>query len=321
MTLSFSGLAAVTWLRAAIDGTLRLDDDARWSARTIGLLVVFGVFAAIACVHYFRLVRSAEAMGTSRLRAGAILLHLVAATALPVTCDDVFAYIAHGREIRAGLNPYLVGPNALGAADPIVTYVSAWWRDAPTVYGPLANLVAYAATGARSVLAAMVALKVVALMTAILSVLVAAEVCRGRGESGARTLAAFAFNPLLAWEISGQAHNDGWVVLALVVFVAFARAGHSWRAFAALTFGLHIKLAVIPVLGLFLVLQWRTARRRACAMAAVSMLIAALLYLPYWAGLATLRGPLSGAGGDVRHVTRSILDLALLVSEPLGRSA
>src|SRR4051794_2928258 len=56
--------------------------------------------------------------------------------ARPLFSGDVHSYHAQGLLAAAGLDPYQVGPSALGGS-PVVAQVSPYWQDTPAPYGPV----------------------------------------------------------------------------------------------------------------------------------------------------------------------------------------
>jgi hypothetical protein len=74
----------------------------------------------------------------------------------------------------------------------------------------------------------------------------------------------------IAWEIGGQAHNDGLLLVAIMLFVAAAVEGRSLLATLALTAGFCAKVTLAPILALHLVFVARTKGPRAAAAHALS---------------------------------------------------
>ena len=309
VTACFVGMSAVTWLRWAIAGTLAVDAaPISIGTRTL-VLAVFGALAAVAGWQYLRLIDRAYPVDAARLAWGSVVLQMVAATALPVTSNDVFSSLAYGRMAVEGLNPYCVGPAALPHGDPVAALVGPMWIDTPTDYGPIATALGVVAAGTGSVVGGLVAYKLVLLIAVVASIAVAYRAARDRRD--AHAFALFAFNPLLAWEVTGQGHNDGLVVLGVTAALLLARRQRPWMALAAFDFALYAKLGAAPVLGLFLVHQWRASPMRPFAMAGASLLAGAVLYAPFWAGPKTLRGFALLTAGGPAWTSHSLADVAV----------
>ncbi|MCU1657791.1 MAG: hypothetical protein JWO57_2447, partial [Pseudonocardiales bacterium] len=62
----------------------------------------------------------------------------------PLLSNDVFTYAAQGLLLRNGLDPYAVGPSALGDLHAVAA-VDPSWRSVPSPYGPLATTVQHLA--------------------------------------------------------------------------------------------------------------------------------------------------------------------------------
>jgi hypothetical protein len=93
----------------------------------------------------------------------------------------------------------------------------------------------------------------------------------GKGE---HLVLAFAWNPLLAVEVTGSGHID--IVGALLLVVSAAALVRRWRATAAVALGLAIAVKFLPLV--LVPLYWERVRIRDAALAAA---VVALLYLPF----------------------------------------
>jgi hypothetical protein len=316
VVVAFAAAAIVSWLGAVLADRPGIDAAAAPIATRIGLMLGFGACGAMAAVAYLRALDSHDGSGLvdRRLVYAAIAIHVVAAVALPLTSDDVFSNLAYGRLAHLGTNPYLAGPVALPAGDPFAMLVGTRWTAMPSVYGPFATMLDAIVVGGRGVWPALVAFKLALLATSLGTVAIALRVCRERPAA----FIAVAWNPLLAWEISAQAHNDGLLVVALAAAV-WAGARRS-EVLAAVLAGIAVlaKLAAAPILALQL---WALLRRSPARSIAASLVIAALAvasFATYWAGLAMLEAPLLAAGGEPGRTARSLVDLVWLATEPLG---
>jgi hypothetical protein len=322
LALSLLGLVAITWLRVALAGTLKVSGtDTRAGLIAMGVLwLAFGAWGA-------RTYLGAAAGPPPPLRKllwGALLVHAVSSFALPYASNDLFSNLAYGRMMRLGLNPYLAGPGALPPGDPFLALVDARWRDTPMVYGPVVAAVDWLAARAGSVTSAMVVYKLVMLAVVLATVLVAYAICRRQPDeqAGASAFVFFALNPLLAWELSGQAHNDALMVLGLALFVWAALQERELLAVASLGFAVYAKFAVALVLGLYLVYLLLRSPAKAVALGLFSAALGLVVYLPFWSGSRTLFGPLGAlSAGDANRVTHSYADLLCLLAELFGETA
>jgi hypothetical protein len=239
---------------------------------------------------------------------------------------DVFSYAMYGRLAAIhGLNPYVSPPTA-AAADPIMTWVD--WRDLISPYGPLWTNVSWllaALTHGMQPISQVYVYKL--LMNAVhLANVGLVWWLLGQLGSDRRTrlggLIIFAWNPLVLLETAGNAHNDGLMVLLLLLgFVPLAKLAYSGRTAEEreptrsrrawlLALACVFLAALVKYLPAFAALAWTSAwlaqkprwRGRLRAFAAVTLLgvaLAALLSWPWLVGLSG-PGPLAAvlAGGD-----------------------
>ncbi len=320
IALCMLGLSALTLARAALAGTARVD-GAGVGLHQLWLGLLWLCFAAAAMRLYLAAVEDGPDL--RQVLWAAILIHAAAALALPYSSNDIFSNLAYGRMLRLGINPYLAGPSALPAGDPFLAMVGPRWLATPSAYGPVNLALNWLSGRADSVAASMAIYKLGAFATSIGTVLAGYAICR-RHLEGSAARGAFAFlalNPLLVYEVSGQAHNDGVMVLGLMLFVWAALAECELLAVACLALALYAKFAVAPVLGLYLVFLFRRSPLKAAAAAALVAYVGAVLFLPFWHGIATLAGPLTTISGDVTRVSRSYTDLLCSLGELCGGEA
>lgn len=224
------------------------------------------------------------------LAAAAILVLL-----WPINSTDLFDYIFRGRmaaQYRA--NPYTVVPNRFGK-DPLYTYIG--WPNAPSAYGPLWELMSarMAAIGGLSVWRNLLLHKALALLTFVVC---GAVIVRMAREAGARTqlLAGvlWLWSPLALFEIVGMGHNDGLLVLSVLLAIWATRQGHYHWAAAALVVGALFKFLPLILLPFVVVAgarrrtSWLARLRLALEIGLIAAVLSVVAYLPYWEGPATL---------------------------------
>lgn len=312
--------AAVSWARDWVAGTIGLDDRHLALAHKIWPFLLFGCFAALAGHLYLRAVRGKERSRQSHLLAGAIAIQFLAAPALPLTSSDLFAYVSYARIMHLGHNPYRVVPAALGESDPRVALMTPRWRQNPMLYGPLTAWATAAVAPVETLLGALAAFKLEMLLASLAAVLLAYGFCRTclpPGQSEAAFI-FFGWNPLLAWEVSGQAHTEGLVLVGMVAFVWAAMRGREWLAALALVCAVYAKMVLAPLLLLYLCFVLRRRAARAIAIAAVVAALGVVLMLPFWQGAGTVRRPMGALVADSTLTARSLTDFAVWLARPLG---
>jgi hypothetical protein len=273
---------------------------------------VFAVGMIVAGIAYLVAVRRASAPLTLRHLLLAFAVHICAFPAPPFTSNDIFMTLAYGRLAWIGLNPYTHAPRELPPDDP---FRRVDWPRTPSPYGPPIVLLASAISDGRSVRQAVVIFKLLMLTSVLGAVVVAYLHCRRfSGREGASCFVAFAFSPVLAWEVSGQAHNDGPMLFATTVFAYLAATSRHWLAWFSLVLALATKFAVAPVLCLYWLFNWGQSRRRAALMALVAVLVVAGLWVPYFEGFTTWSAVWVAATSNTTLARNSLAALALGVA-------
>jgi hypothetical protein len=212
----------------------------------------------------------------------------------PVNSTDLFDYIFRGRMAAAyGDNPYLVLPNR-HRNDPLFNFIG--WPNAPSAYGPLWELISarLSAIGGTSIQLNLFLQKGLALLTFLLCGVVIVLMDRPDGD-GNRLLsgAIWLWSPLALWEIVGMGHNDGLLVLSMLLALWAVSRGHYRWATVALVTGALFKFLPAILLPLVFVHgarreSWPARFRLAVEMGLIAAVMVVLAYLPYWQGWNTL---------------------------------
>ncbi len=144
----------------------------------------------------------------------------------PAGSIDVLNYAIYGRIAYLGHNPYLMRPAELyGAGDPVGLYAPANWRTLPTVYGPVATALQWAAAALGGGSMARIVFWV-RLGNAIAFVATAVGLVRLAGPDRARQARVcllWAVNPMMLFWLVGSGHVD--VLLALAMVAALTALG------------------------------------------------------------------------------------------------
>jgi hypothetical protein len=224
---------------------------------------------------------------TRWLWVGAVAVAGVLAWTYPVTSTDIFDYLFRSHMTAAyGANPYLELPNQF-KQDPWFRYVG--WPNAPSAYGPLWEVIGWqlAQLGGSSLLANVLLLKGVAIGTFLGSGLL---IQRWTRDQRWQQLSVYLWlwSPLALWEFAAGGHNDGLMVVALLLALWAVRRNQHWLAVLALTAGALFKFLpaiFLPLVVLNWMRQQQTWSRRllvggfACLLFAVPTV---MLYIPYW---------------------------------------
>jgi hypothetical protein len=217
----------------------------------------------------------------------------------PLLSSDVYSYAAQGAMIRSGLDPYLVGPAALGggaalnAVDPV-------WRNTPSPYGPVTNLMEHAVvTIGGTPLGAVVGLRVVAVLSVV--VIGWAVVTLAPRALRVPALMFTIVNPLILLDVVSAAHLEGMMcALVLVALVAYRRSPAAAVAVACAAAA--VKAPAVVAVAILSAHRWRTgvgrsAWRQRAQLAAViggTCIGLSLLVSHSWGWLGALTTPAAG---------------------------
>ena len=218
----------------------------------------------------------------------------------PLLSNDVFTYAAQGLMLRRGLDPYSVGPAALGNVRALAA-VDPSWRSIPSPYGPLATTLqhlAIAISGGNPLGAALV-FRALGVLCLVAIGLLAADLA---GPRRIEALTIIVLNPLLLLHIVSAAHLDGAMCVLLLAAVVQANRRHWAVAIVlAVAAGAVKAPAFVAVLAIMAVhiqslrgaQRWRTAARDT-AIAAVSTTIVSVIVRDGWGWIHALNAPALG---------------------------
>ncbi len=264
-----------TITKRRLDGTLLI---------AINGLVLYGLYA-VGALFLWRMPTTTShhlTVWTGAIAACAILLW-----SYPVTSTDIFDYFFRSRmSLVYDANPYINLPNQY-KNDQFLRYIG--WPNAPSAYGPLWEYLSALLiwTTGSSLLASVVGYK---LISAVTHLACGALIAKLIEVQQLKTLGAYLWllNPLVLWELVAIGHNDGLMVLALLLALLAVRSNLHWLAILVLTAGALVKF--LPAIFLpLVVLDWMrhqsTWRERTLRCIAALMIVALptiFLYAPFW---------------------------------------
>jgi len=249
------GIAAIgVLIRPGPGGALLfgLPDPVEWRwgrfiANAAGWLLV-----AVLVGCWLSLVRLTRAGGVSVRSTG----WTIGAWSLPLALgpalfsSDIFSYAAQGQLAARGMDPYSVGPLALGADSRFYQLSDPFWKVTPTPYGPLwVGLTKFFAQVSGHDPAITVSLLRI---TQILSVAVIAvtmvELAKRLDADPAVVLAIGVANPIFMLHLISGGHNDGLMLALLLVGLLLAIDQH--RVLASIVVGCAVAVKLPAAAGI-----------------------------------------------------------------------
>lgn len=298
---------AASWIRLYVTGTLELRPGPALTWTSGSASAALAILGACCVVAYCNV----EKHDLPRILRCSLLVHGCLLLAIPLQDADFFVYLGHGALVAHGFNPHLVGSAALGDS-PLVALSP--WKNTPSPYGPVATYIT--AVGGmlgkwtRSPIWVNGATyKLISGGLDFWSLFVALAVARRAAvTSAARGFTAFALNPLYAWAIAAQSHNDGLIILSSLIFLWALQRDRDVLATIALTLGMMTKFVLGPLLAIYLLVLGRRSMRRAILLGVLSVVVSGALLWPWWAGLPSLLS-FSQPGGIPAHTIHSAASL------------
>jgi hypothetical protein len=259
-----------------------------WRSALTFLFLVLGLYALYGLGY--RLIRRGNVGLAPILVMGAVFCFELV-WAYPATAIDVFAYVAHGRLLAVhGLNPLIFAPHEF-PGDPIIPFLA--FPDEPSQYGPVWVIIggALSALANGNLLTEVLAYKALAALAHLGGGVLVYLIAQGLGADAPDARASayvYVWNPLLLWEMVGNAHNDGGMMFFGLVAVWLFVVGAHLLVLPAVAVGALVKVPLAFAAPVLLVGIWHRGRAKAIEGALLAVVLCAVVYRPFWDGLATL---------------------------------
>src|SRR5439155_11964283 len=260
----------------------------RWPAALLFLQLVIGLYALYG-MGYWLVARGKG--HTALIFGGGLIFCAELLWAYPATAVDVFGYVAHGRLLALhGVNPFMVPP-AEFPGDAIMPYLA--FPTEPSQYGPIWVLFGGAIAGLSQgdLLTEVLLYKLVAALAHIAGAVLIFQIARRLGAHQDRARASaylYLWNPMLPWEMVGNAHNYGVMMLFGLVAAWLFVAGADLLVLPAVVAGALVKVPVVLVAPLMFIGVLRRRPARALEGTLLALALAAVIYRPFWEGPETL---------------------------------
>lgn len=276
------GAVGVGWLPPLFDTTVNPLLDALRNTDNGQLLSHIAVVVGGALLLQAWLLLGSVVLGTNPVRVGPTLAVWTAPllVAPPLFSRDVYSYIAQGRLLRAGLDPYTHG----------VAWLPGWfqlgvdpaWADTPTPYGPLFLALQSLVVGATDSAPwwSMILFRALSVVGVGLIAAAVVRLARLHGIEPNAALWLSVLNPLVLMHLVLAAHNDALMIAAMCWAFVFGFGKQPALSVLAITAAMGIKPIAVVALP-FVVLAWlpRSSRLRQRITQLTLAALAALLLL------------------------------------------
>lgn len=276
-----------------------INDATNLQLKIISAIILVLLLAAYAWA--ILIFRRRQDKGLFSILALALLLCGLLAVIPPLVSKDVFSNIFYAK-IAAHYhdNPYIVTPQRF-AADQLMIYVSLNWKNTAIVYGPVHTYFSMflSLVAGQGITSNIIVFKGAMALFHIANILIVwfmlGFLAPRRQRFGTMI---YAWNPIALTIGVGGGHNDVMMMTLVLLALYLLVKGKKWPGFVVLCLSVLVKyITVILLVALVIYLlsrrEGKMERIRDLALyAAVFLLIAVLLFLPFWAGTRTFSSTL-----------------------------
>jgi len=260
----------------------------QWPAALLYLQLILGLYLLYA-LGYRMVARGSVRLAFVFACGACFCFELV--WAYPATAVDVFGYVAHGRVLALHhVNPLIIAPD-LFPYDPIIPYLA--FPSEPSQYGPVWVLLngALALLARGDLLVEVLLYKGVAVLAHLAGAGLVFAIARRLGAEPPMARASaylYLWNPMLLWEMVGNAHNDGVMMLLGLGAAWLFVARLDLLVLPAIAAGVLVKIPVGLMAPVLFIGLWHRNRARAVEGGLLALVLAVAVYRPFWEGLNTL---------------------------------
>ena len=211
---------------------------------------------------------------------------LVALVTPPFLSRDVFGYLVDASNIvHFGCNPFLE-PMGAAAQNPWLQEIGpVWWTHLTAAYGPTFYLILlpFVVRLTHTILVPVYLFKLFNAAVFGASVFACDRILRAEG-LGRRATVLFALNPSVVIHVVGEAHNDGLIILLILLAIWAMLAGKWTRSALALAIATGIKFIaplLLPIVVFDGKVRWRRILGSVAIVAGVFVVCAAPFGMPF----------------------------------------
>ncbi len=201
------------------------------------------------------LIGSEQHQKASRILLLGLIARIVVLVGFPTLSDDIYRFIWDGKLLHSGINPFLFTPKELitsGIATHVHGLISLYpnlnSKEFYSIYPPLVqtiNLIGVIVGGENINLVAFV-IKSFIFMADIGSMFLIYKLINGTSSNSNIYLTFYALNPLVIFEISGNAHHEGIYLFFILLGITLFR--NKKYLFAGSSVGLAVATKILPLI-------------------------------------------------------------------------
>jgi hypothetical protein len=181
------------------------------------------------------LVRHPDGPSVGELMRTGVCWAMPFALTAPIFSGDVYSYLAQGAMTVSGMDPYKLGPDALGGQ--LAANVPAIWQHTTTPYGPvfLDLTAAVSRLTSHNTVSGIVGMRILALGGVGLIAWSVPRLARACRVDPAVAVWLGVINPLILLHLVADAHNDALMLGLMTVGLVFSLRGGPWLGVVMIT--------------------------------------------------------------------------------------
>ncbi|MFH1971007.1 MAG: polyprenol phosphomannose-dependent alpha 1,6 mannosyltransferase MptB, partial [Patescibacteria group bacterium] len=220
-----------------------------------------------------------------------------------LTSNDLFSYIFQSRVFsHFGKNPYLITYDSF-PNDQFYESIKTIWSSNTLRTGPLFLFIGAFINllGQNSLTLTILLFKILLVGANILNVFLIFKISKST-----KATFLYALNPLVIFELAGNAHNESLLILFLLISLLFLLK-QPILSFSTLIASTLVKYSTFMLLPLYLVFIKRKGWKILCIALSLGTLILVTFYLPFWSGLHIFDGLIAFYNGKYISPSLGIL--------------
>jgi len=202
------------------------------------------------------------------------------------TSNDLHSYIASGRVVNYGANPYLTPYNNF-ASDKLYPFINNFWSAKTTLYGPLFLYISSFINilGNSSYTLTVFLFKTFLIFINILNGYLIYKITHL-----SKAAFIYSWNPLIIYELSANAHNESLVIFFVLLSFYFIKIKRFYWSFLFLTLSFLLKYSTLILVPFYLAVLLKTNLSfnkklvNLILIFLICFVVTVVFYLPFWGG-------------------------------------
>lgn len=244
------------------------------------LLVIISLLILFLAYFFFYWINNWKRAGIKAILFVALVFNVIFLFVPFLTSNDLHSYIFAGRIFSGwGENPYLVPYDAF-PQDEFYQSIRTIWATHTTLYGPLFLLLGGLINflGQNNLLLTTFLFKLVLVGANIINTFLVYKISKNK-----KATFLYGLNPLVIFELSGNAHTESLLISFLLLSLLFVRV-RPISSFGALTLSMLVKYSTFIFAPLYLIYFKRKGWITLTAAVFLGLGIVIAAYLPFWEG-------------------------------------